>query len=130
MRLRSRTILGDHSGDPKFVSRPEQDYLPELDMGEMQVQFKVVRTEQLYDAQRHPNDHKDLICKMHQKRLLDNVLGSPNNVVLAIRIKLDEIGRVAGDTNDKVAVRIRILLSGPHGFRAYNVVLNFHAAEV
>jgi formate C-acetyltransferase len=33
-------------------------------MGGMQVQFNVVSTEQLYDAQKHPNDYQDLIVRI------------------------------------------------------------------
>jgi pyruvate formate-lyase/glycerol dehydratase family glycyl radical enzyme len=47
-------------GDEKLMSL----FRTYFDMGGMQVQFNVVSTEQLYDAQKHPDDYKDLIVRI------------------------------------------------------------------
>ena len=63
-----------------------------------------------------------------EERSLESVFMSADDVVLTVRIKFDKIGGVAGDTNNEIAVSLRILLSSPQGLGAYDVVLDFHAA--
>ena len=63
-----------------------------------------------------------------EEYFLESVFVPADDVVLTVRIKLDKIGRVAGDTNDEIAVSLGILLSGPQGLGAHDVVLDFHAA--
>ena len=47
-------------GDEKLMSL----FRTYFGMGGMQVQFNVVSTDQLYDAQKHPDNYKDLIVRI------------------------------------------------------------------
>ena len=59
IRFSPATVQGEH-GDQKL----EDLISTYFDEGGMQVQFNVVSTKTLYDAQEHPDQHTDLIVRI------------------------------------------------------------------